>query len=95
MGHILDNLTGDSIFASIFGGEPSDDMARHLGVDPAQCTLRFRCSKYEKMLRDVESELPISVYASRGPSEDFAVTFEQLIINEAVTIEKTPIRSHS
>jgi RHS repeat-associated protein len=76
MGHILDNVTGESIVASLIGGGPSDKMAREaLEVDPALCRLRFFCPSYPSILRDVGAERPPTNYGHRGPSEDFAETF--------------------
>jgi RHS repeat-associated protein len=92
--HALDNLTGSSIYASIFGGGPSDDMARSLGMDPTRCTLRFSCSKYIDMLRDAKSEPPPTDYGLHGPSEDFADSFMLLISNDATMRQKAPIRSN-
>lgn len=93
MGHVIDNLNGNSITASIFGGGPSDEMARSLGVDPTQCTFRFNCSKYGAFLLNAKSELPISDYALKGPSEDFAETFINLTKNRAIAVQKIPVRS--
>ncbi|MEJ2305818.1 MAG: RHS repeat-associated core domain-containing protein [Anaerolineales bacterium] len=89
--HVLDNLAGSSIYASLFGGGPSDEMARSLGVDPTQCPFRFSCSNYLKMLDEAGSELPPSDYAARGPSEDFAVTLEFLATGNGA-MQKTPVR---
>jgi RHS repeat-associated protein len=41
--HILDNLSGGPMPASIFGEGASDDMIEYLGVDPNQCFPRFWC----------------------------------------------------
>ena len=90
--HVLDNLSGGSIFASISGGGASDDMARSLGVDPTQCPFRFSCYKYFQLLIDAKAELPPSAYARSGPSEDFAVTFEYLV-TENGDILHAPVRS--
>ena len=90
--HVLDNLSGSSILASLFGGGPSDEMARSLGMDPTQCPFRFSCSNYFKMLDEAGSELPPSDYAARGPSEDFAVTFEYLVSGNGA-MQKALVRS--
>jgi RHS repeat-associated protein len=90
--HVLDNLSGGSILASLFGGGASDEMARSLGVDPTQCPFRFSCSNYFKMLDKAGSELPPSNYAARGPSEDFAVSFEFLVSRNG-EMQKAPVRS--
>lgn len=92
--HVLDNLAGSGFFdASIRGGGPSDEMARSLGVDPAQCFFRFSCSKkYVDLLKEAGAELPPSEYARNGPSEDFAVTFEYLVTGNGA-MQKAPVRS--
>ncbi len=91
-GHIVDNVTGNTRYASIFGGGPSDDMVRHLGVDPSRCSLRFQCSDYKQMLRDENAELPYYDYAYHGPSEDFAVTFEKIVISDSKIQSENPVR---
>jgi len=91
-GHIIDNVIGSTRLASLLGGGPSDDMARHLGVDPSLCSLRFLCPKYEQMLINAGSELPAYGYAYNGPSEDFAETFEKIVVSDSIIHSKNPIR---
>lgn len=91
-GHIIDNVTGRSLLASILGGGPSDEMARSLGVNPTKCTLRFLCEGYEQMLWDAEAEFPIYNYALNGPSEDFATTFEKIVVSDSRILSQNPIR---
>ncbi len=94
MGHILDNLAIPSKLSSIFGDGPSDEFAKSLGVNPNQCTLRFACEYYySTALRAAKAEMPDNNYAYNGPSEDFAVTFENLVDNKTTAIDKTPHRS--
>lgn len=90
--HIIDNVTGSSALASIIGGGPSDGMARSLGVDPTKCNIRFLCNGYKQMIRDANAELPFYDYAYNGPSEDFATTFEKLLVSDSRILSQNPIR---
>jgi RHS repeat-associated protein len=89
--HVLDNLSGGPITASIRGGGPSDDMVRYLGVDPTQCILRYWCPKYLSLLRMAVTEVPPSSYGENGPSEDFAETF-RLIVQNRLDSNAFPMR---
>jgi len=91
--HIIDNVLGISLFSSISGGGPSDEFAKHLGVDLSACPKRFACANYKKLLEDVGAEKPYDEYALNGPSEDFAVTFEQLVLGNSSFKNENPIRA--
>ena len=61
MGHILDNLNGSSLLASIRGRGPSDDMAEFLGLDPNRCFIRFLCKTiYTDMIGESQAEVPVT-----------------------------------
>jgi hypothetical protein len=79
--HILDNRLGPHPLASIFGGGPSDDMLRSLGVEPDQFFPRFSAPGYERTLTNAGCELnPIPYGRSKGPAEDFAESFSLAVL---------------
>lgn len=76
LAHILDNRLSSHPLASIFGGGPSDEMLRFIGVEPDQFFPRFFAPGYEKVLRAAGVELNPTTYGrTRGPAEDFAESF--------------------
>lgn len=80
--HIFDNLLGSHILAAIFGGGPSDDMIRYLGVEPDQFFPRFYSPGYESVFLKNHIELNPTVYGrSYGPAEDFAETFRLAVLD--------------
>ena len=94
MGHVFDNSFGKE-YAAWFGGGPADEMARALGGVPEICIARFDCSlvavipflyrdSYNTPLTEPLPPFPNpGSYARRGPSEDFAVTFEREIAHRS------------
>jgi RHS repeat-associated protein len=88
MGHVLDNSIGPEA-AAIFGGGPSDEMARSLGGRPELCYLRFDCGLISPSVSELNQwnwcnppiwdtpleQIDPGQYAAEGPSEDFAEAF--------------------
>lgn len=80
--HIFDNLLGSHILAAIFGGGPSDDMIRYLGIEPDQFFPRFHSPGYERSFQENHIELNPTVYGrTYGPAEDFAETFKLAVLD--------------
>jgi RHS repeat-associated protein len=91
LGHVLDNRTGFQIpiGSAFWGGRgAADDMARLLGARPFFCPLRCVCSAYQ-----TPNEAPPSLYARKGPSEDFAESFRQSVLNPTGFHSNHPIRA--
>jgi hypothetical protein len=93
LAHILDNRLGPHPLASMFGGGPSDDMLRFVGVDPDQFFPRFSAAGYEKALVNAGCELNPTAYGrSQGPAEDFAESFRLAILQPELLNEQAPRR---
>ncbi len=94
LAHILDNRLGTHPLASIFGGGPSDDMLRFVGIDPDQFFPRFSAIGYEQSLTRAGCELNPTKYGrSKGPAEDFAEAFRLAVLEPATLEEQAPKRS--
>ena len=79
--HLLDNLMGCHPLAVIFGGGPSDDMLRFIGLEPDQFFPRFHFPNYEDTLKSNNIELNPTIYGrTNGPAEDFAETFRLAVM---------------
>ena len=89
LGHVLDNRTGFGFpigSAFWFGGGAADDLAYGLGAD--LCRLRCACKGYR-----TPNERTLFGYAERGPSEDFAVSFAESVLNPTGFESDHPIRA--
>jgi hypothetical protein len=94
LAHILDNRLGPHPLASIFGGGPSDDMLRFIGMEPDQFFPRFSVHGYEKVLVGMGIELNPTTYGrSQGPAEDFAESFRLAILQPEILVKQAPRRS--
>jgi len=93
LAHILDNRFGSHPLASIFGGGPSDDMLRFIGLEPDLFFPRFSAPGYEKALVDAGCELNPTEYGrSKGPAEDFAESFRLALLDPMLLKDKAPKR---
>jgi hypothetical protein len=93
IGHVLDNSLGSHRLASIFGGGPSDDLARYIGIEPDVFFPRFHAPGYEKTLRDLKLELnPTDYGRNNGPAEDFAESFRLAVTDPEILISAAPLR---
>ncbi len=94
LAHILDNRLGPHPLASIFGGGPSDEMLRFVGMEPDQFFPRFSAIEYERTLNKAGCELNPSEYGrTKGPAEDFAEAFRLAILEPALLDKLAPKRS--
>jgi hypothetical protein len=93
LAHVLDNRHGPHPLASIFGGGPSDDMLRYIGLEPDQFFPRFSAPGYEKVLVDAGCELNPTEYGRlKGPAEDFAEGFRLAVLDPKLMKDKAPKR---
>jgi hypothetical protein len=93
IGHVLDNSLGSHPLSSIFGGGPSDDLARFIGFEPDVFFPRFHASGYEQHLKQLGLELNPTAYGRlNGPAEDFAESFRLAVLEPKILINSAPLR---
>jgi hypothetical protein len=77
----------------MFGGGPSDNMLRYIGIEPDQFFPRFSAAGYEKAMVNAGCELNPTAYGrSQGPAEDFAESFRLAILQPELLNEQAPRR---
>ncbi len=74
MFHITDNKFGFDVAggSAVWGEGPGEDMAQFVGQEISTCYLSFRCPGYGNTPGGEEPPTSPSMYAWKGPSEDFA-----------------------
>jgi hypothetical protein len=93
LAHILDNRLGPHPLASIFGGGPSDEMARYIGLEPERFFPRFNALGYENYQKELGLELNPSDYGrTKGPAEDFAESFRFAVLQPDYLVSSAPRR---
>jgi len=93
LAHVLDNRLGPHPLASIFGGGPSDEMARYIGLEPERFFPRFSAIGYENCQKELGLELNPSEYGrTKGPAEDFAESFRFAVLHPDLLESSAPRR---
>jgi hypothetical protein len=93
LAHVLDNRLGPHPLASIFGGGPSDDLARYIGLEPERFFPRFNALGYENYQKELGLERNPSEYgSSKGPAEDFAESFRFAVLQPDLLASSAPRR---
>lgn len=92
-GHVMDNSLGSHPLSSIFGGGPSDDLARYIGIEPEIFFPRFHAANYDKVMQELNLELNPSDYGRKnGPAEDFSESFRLTVTDPEYFAAAAPIR---
>ncbi len=91
--HVLDNRLGIHPLASVFGGGPSDELARFVGYEPDRFFPRFHGLHFEQVLSNSGLEVNPTEYGrSFGPAEDFAESFRLAVTDSELLEKSAPLR---